>query len=133
MCLAGTAAADRATPDKPTAAPSPPATAKRIPIPLTATANSASCPTGMQAVDAPMTVKGDVLSFKLDRGGGCRTKPVYTAAYTLAKGKAKAMQVRVCMALDADQCEMFIAGEQVAIDLSAARKATGAKSIKIVK
>lgn len=89
----------------------------------------------MQAVDAPMTVKGDVLSFKLDRGGGCRTKPVYTAAYTLAKGKgkAKAMQVRVCMAIDADQCEMFIAGEQVAIDLSAARKATGAKSIKIVK
>lgn len=133
MCLAGTAAADRTGPDKPTAAPQPAPTAKRIPIPLTATANSESCPTGMQAVDAAIAVKGDVISFTLNRGGGCRTKPVYTAAYALAKGKTRAMQVRVCMALDADQCEMYIQDEAVSIDLSAARKSLRAKSIKIVK
>jgi len=87
----------------------------------------------MQAVNAPISLKGNTISFKFDRGGGCPTKSVYTAAYSLAKGKAKALLVRVCIAQDADPCEMYIQGEAVSIDLSAARKATGAKSIKIVK
>ena len=97
---------------------------------VTTVVDGQACPIGTVAIsDTPIKLDGATLSFERDRGGGCPTRPVYTVAYT----KASPMPVRLCYDQTADQCEMYIKGEKVAIDLTDALKASGATVTVLAK
>ncbi len=83
----------------------------------------------MSRVTEPIRIAGATLSFERDRGGGCATRPVYTAIFQ----KAAPMPVGVCFDPGADVCEMFIKGEKVSIDLADALESSGARSASVMK
>jgi hypothetical protein len=90
---------------------------------------ASECPSGMSKVTEPIKIAGATLSFERDRGGGCPTRPVYTAIFQ----KADPMPVRVCFDPGADMCEMFIKAEKVSIDLTEALELSGAKSASLME
>lgn len=113
-----------------TVEPFEPRTAGSPNSPLAVVVEGDACPSGTDAVtDTKISVVKATLSFSRDRGGGCRTAPVYTAVYK----KGDPMAVRVCYAYTADRCDMVIHNEQVSIDLGEALRAAGATSAKLVR